>query len=410
MFLSPADAALVRERFGTPCYVYDRASLETAARSALAFPHAFGFTLRYAMKANSSHAVLAIFRDLGLHIDASSDPEVERALRAGFAPGHIQLTAQVPSRRLEEFVALGVLYNACSLHQLDRYGRVLPGRDVTIRVNPGLGSGSTNRTNTGGPAASFGIWHAHLDEAKALAARHRLVVRGLHTHIGSGSDPAVWMRVAGLVLEIAERLPAVITVSLGGGFKVARVPGEQATDLAAVGSVVRQAFVGFHRRTGRRLHLEIEPGTYLVANAGVVVATCVDVVDTGQDGYLFAKLDAGMTEVTRASLYGAQHPIAVLAEGRPAARVVFVGPCCESGDILTPAPGDPEALAPREVARPEIGDLVVVGGAGAYCAAMSTGNYNSYPLAPEVLREPDGSLRLVRRRQSLEQMLANEVE
>jgi len=212
------------------------------------------------------------------------------------------------------------------------------------------------------------------------------------------------------VLEIAERLPAVITVSLGGGFKVARVPGEQATDLAAVGSVVRQAFVGFHRRTGRRLHLEIEPGTYLVANAGVVVATCVDVVDTGQDGYLFAKLDAGMTEVTRPSLYGAQHPIAVLAEGRPAARVVFVGPCCESGDILTPAPGDPEALAPREVARPEIGDLVVVGGAGAYCAAMSTGNYNSYPLAPEVLREPDGRLRLVRRRQSLEQMLANEVE
>jgi len=410
MLLTPADAALVRERFGTPCFVYDRAALEAAARTALAFPHAFGFTLRYAMKANSSHAVLAIFRDLGLHIDASSDPEVERALRAGFAPGHIQLTAQVPSRRLEEFVALGVLYNACSLHQLDRYGRALPGRDVTIRVNPGLGSGSTNRTNTGGPAASFGIWHAHLDEAKALAARHRLVVRGLHTHIGSGSDPAVWMRVAGLVLEIAERLPAVITVSLGGGFKVARVPGEQATDLAAVGSVVRQAFVGFHRRTGRRLHLEIEPGTYLVANAGVVVATCVDVVDTGQDGYLFAKLDAGMTEVTRASLYGAQHPIAVLAEGRPAARVVFVGPCCESGDILTPAPGDPEALAPREVARPEIGDLVVVGGAGAYCAAMSTGNYNSYPLAPEVLREPDGSLRLVRRRQSLEQMLANEVE
>ena len=410
MLLTPADAALVRERFGTPCFVYDRAALEAAARTALAFPHAFGFTLRYAMKANSSHAVLAIFRDLGLHIDASSDPEVERALRAGFAPGHIQLTAQVPSRRLEEFVALGVLYNACSLHQLDRYGRVFPGRDVTIRVNPGLGSGSTNRTNTGGPAASFGIWHAHLDEAKALAARHRLVVRGLHTHIGSGSDPAVWMRVAGLVLEIAERLPAVITVSLGGGFKVARVPGEQATDLAAVGSVVRQAFVGFHRRTGRRLHLEIEPGTYLVANAGVVVATCVDVVDTGQDGYLFAKLDAGMTEVTRASLYGAQHPIAVLAEGRPAARVVFVGPCCESGDILTPAPGDPEALAPREVARPEIGDLVVVGGAGAYCAAMSTGNYNSYPLAPEVLREPDGSLRLVRRRQSLEQMLANEVE
>src|SRR6266571_440739 len=384
MFLTSAEAALVRERFGTPCYVYDRAALEAAARAALAFPQAFGFTLRYAMKANPSHAVLRLFRDLGLHIDASSDPEVERAL--------------------------GALYNACSLHQLDRYGRAFPERAVIIRVNPGLGSGSTNRTNTGGPASSFGIWHAYLDEAKALAARHRLVIRGLHTHIGSGSDPAVWTRVALLVLEIAARLPDVTTVSLGGGFKVARVAGEQTTNLVAVGSIAREAFIDFHRRTGRKLRLEIEPGAYLVANAGAVVATCVDVVDTGEDGYLFAKLDAGMTEVTRPSLYGAQHPITVVAGGRATARVVFVGPCCESGDVLTPAPGDPEALAPREVPRPEFGDLVVVGGAGAYCAAMCTGNYNSYPLAPEVLRELDGSLRLVRRRQSLEQMLANEVE
>ena len=147
----------------------------------------------------------------------------------------------------------------------------------------------------------------------------------------------------------------------------------------------------------------------LVAGAGAVVATCVDVVDTGRDGYLFAKLDTGMTEVTRPSLYGAQHPIDVLAAGREPAEVVFVGPCCESGDILTPAPGDPEALAPRWVPRPEIGDLVLVGGAGAYCASMSTINYNSYPQAPEVMLERDGSLRLLRGRQSPDQIWANEV-
>lgn len=407
MFLDAADAERVRERFGTPCYVYDRTTLEAAAARALAFPHAFGFTLRYAMKANSNRAVLALFRALGLHVDASSDFEVERALSAGFAPDRIQLTSQVPSRRLEEFVARGVLYTACSLHQLECFGRALPGRDVTIRVNPGLGSGSTNRTNTGGPASSFGIWHAYLDDAKALAARHRVTIRRLHTHIGSGSDPAVWTAVARLVLDIAARLPDVTTVSLGGGFKVARVAGEQATDLAVVGAVVRDAFVAFAERTGRALGLELEPGTYLVANAGAVVATCVDVVDTGPDGYCFAKLDAGMTEVTRPSLYGAQHPIAVLAE-RPRARVVFVGPCCESGDILTPAPGDPEALAPREVPRPAVGDLVVIGGTGAYCAAMSVANYNSYPAAPEVLRDSDGTLRLVRARETLDQVLANE--
>jgi diaminopimelate decarboxylase len=116
-----------------------------------------------------------------------------------------------------------------------------------------------------------------------------------------------------------------------------------------------------------------------------------------------------MPEVTRPSLYGAQHPIHVLADGRQEADVVFVGSCCESGDILTPAPGDPEALAPRRVPCPRIGDLVLVGGAGAYCAAMATINYNSYPQAPEVMLEPDGTLRLLRRRQALEQIWGNEV-
>jgi diaminopimelate decarboxylase len=187
------------------------------------------------------------------------------------------------------------------------------------------------------------------------------------------------------------------------------MPEEPSVDLLDVGSHVHGELEAFRQRDGRALGLEIEPGTFLVANAGAIVAACVDVVDTGRDGYLFAKLDAGMPEVARPSLYGAQHPIDVLAEGREQAAVVFVGPCCEAGDILTPAPGDPEALAPRWVPRPRIGDLVVIGGAGAYCAAMATINYNSYPQAPEVMLEPDGSLRLLRRRQAPEQVWANEV-
>jgi diaminopimelate decarboxylase len=407
MFLSPAKAAEVRERFGTPCYVYDEASLEAAAERALAFPNAFGLTVRYAMKANPNAAVLKLFLGLGLHVDASSDFEVERALAIGTPPERIQLSSQMPSRALRALVERGILYNACSLHQLEAFGRMFPGRDVCVRLNPGLGSGSTNRTNTGGPASSFGIWHEHLGRVQAIAAEHGLHLRRLHTHIGSGADPAVWQRVARMTLELAASLPEVTTVNLGGGFKVARVSGETPTDLQECGAPVRDELVRFRDAHGRALHLEIEPGTYLVANAGAVVATCIDVVDTGADGYTFAKLDTGMTEVTRPSLYGAQHPIDVLAEAPPA-DVVFCGPCCESGDILTPAPGDPESLAPRHVPRPRIGDVVVVGGAGAYCAAMSTLNYNSYPQAPEVMLHADGTLRLLRRRQSLAQIMQNE--
>jgi diaminopimelate decarboxylase len=402
-------AAEVRRRFGTPCYVYDRAALEAAARQALAFPAPFGLTVRYAMKANPSRGILALFRELGLHVDASSDFEVERALTAGFAPERIQLTSQMPSRALERHLARGVLFNACSLHQLEEFGRIAPGRELSVRVNPGLGTGSTKRTNTGGPASSFGIWHEAMDEILALAKRYDLRIRRLHSHVGSGTDPEVWKRCARMTLDLAAQLSEVASINLGGGFKVGRMPEEPSVDMADVGAHVRSEIEGFHDRAGRALHLEIEPGTFLVANAGVIVASCVDVVDTGTEGYRFAKLDAGMPEITRPSLYGAQHPIDVLAGGRDQQAVVFVGPCCESGDILTPAPGDPEALAPRWVPSPRIGDLVVVGGAGAYCAAMATINYNSYPQAPEVMLGTDGSLTLLRRRQTPEQVWQNEL-
>ncbi len=254
MLLEPREADAVRDRFGTPCYVYDEATLAAAARTALAFPAPYGLTVRYAMKANPNRRVLGVFRDLGLHIDASSEYEVERALAAGFPGDRIQLTSQMPPRRLDDLIARGVLFNACSPHQLERYAAACPGGVVSVRVNPGLGSGSTNRTNTGGPGSSFGIWHAYLDDVRAAAARHDVTIARLHTHIGSGSDPAVWTRVARLSLDIAERLPDVTIVNLGGGFKVARVDGEQATDLAEVGAVVCGEIEAFAARTGRPHH------------------------------------------------------------------------------------------------------------------------------------------------------------
>jgi diaminopimelate decarboxylase len=188
-FLTTAQAAAIREQFGTPCYVYDRRTLEATATAARDFPAPFGFTLRYAMKANPSIGILKLFRDLGLHIDASSDFEVARAMRAGFKPEQIQLTSQAPSRRLADWVELGVLYNACSLFQLEQFGQVKPGGGLSVRVNPGLGSGGTNRTNTGGPASSFGIWHEYLDDIKRIAAQYNLTIDRVHSHIGSGSDP-----------------------------------------------------------------------------------------------------------------------------------------------------------------------------------------------------------------------------
>ena len=412
--LTPDLIREIRAEFGTPVYVYDQARLEQAAREVLAFPNAFGLTARYAMKALPTRAILRVLTATGLHVDASSGFEAQRAIDSGIAPERIQITAQELPKDLKGLVERGVRFNATSLRQLEVYGQLFPGSEISVRINPGLGSGHNNRTNTGGPSSSFGIWHEKLDEVQALARSFQLRLTRMHTHIGSGSDPQVWHRCAGMSLEIAARLPEVVRLSLGGGFKVARMPGEPSADLQVIGRAIRNDFEAFADRHGRKLHLEIEPGTYLVANAGWILADVIDVVDTGGGGYAFVKIDSGMTELLRPNLYGAQHPIAVVPadgdESRGEGDYLVAGHCCESGDLLTPEPGQPEGLLPRRLCRPQIGDSVVIGGAGAYCSGLAGKNYNSFPEAPEVLVGRDGRPRLIRRRQSLAQVVANEVD
>jgi diaminopimelate decarboxylase len=187
--------------------------------------------------------------------------------------------------------------------------------------------------------------------------------------------------------------------------------GEKSTDLQEAGKPVVGEFERFANEHGRQLHLEIEPGTFFVANAGALIATVIDVVDTGAEGYHFLKIDSGMTEVLRPSLYGAQHPIVVIAADdskRGTAEYLIAGHCCESGDVLTPAPDKPEGLQTRQLTEAKIGDAVFIGGSGAYCAGMAAKNYNSFPEAPELVLSSDGTLHLTRQRQTLDQVLANE--
>lgn len=124
----------------------------------------------------------------------------------------------------------------------------------------------------GGPSSSFGIWHELIDEVKAIVAKHNLQVFRIHTHIGSGSDPAVWQRVSGLSLDLVRQFPGVTVLNLGGGYKVGRMSYEVSTDLEKIGAPVKDQFVAFAEETGRQLQLEIEPGTFLVANAGALIS------------------------------------------------------------------------------------------------------------------------------------------
>ena len=410
-FLDEPTARSIADQFGSPVYVYDQAILLANATAALNFPNVYGLTVRYAMKAAPSAAILQLFNNAGLHIDASSGYEVRRAIAAGYAPSAISLSAQELPSDFAKLYELGISINACSLNQLERFGRAFPGRSIGLRFNPGSGSGGNNRTNVGGPASSFGIWHEWIDQAQALADQYQLTVSRIHTHIGSGSDPAVWQKISVMSLDLVRQFPTVNTLNLGGGYKVARMPNEIATDLQVCGEPVAEKFREFAAETGREIHLEIEPGTYLLANAGALLSVVQDIVSTGANGYDFLKLNTGMTELLRPSIYGSQHPIYILQSEATSeiCDYMIAGHCCESGDILTPADGDPELLAPRQLPRTQIGDLCVIDGAGAYCAAMTTTHYNSYPEAAEVLLDLNNRPHLIRKRQDAEELWANEL-
>lgn len=414
-FSSDDQLAGIAREVGTPLYVYDEASLRKYAAEALSAPNAFGLNVRYAMKANPHRAILRIFEGMGLEIDASSYYEVKRAMAAGIKPGKIQLTSQdIPSAdQLKELVQLGVIYNATSLLQLKMYGELFAGHaaPLSVRINPGLGSGHNNRTNTGGPAASFGIWRDYIPQVQELAKKSGLKITRLHSHVGSGSDWKTWQKAAELSLEVVLDFPDVQTLNLGGGFKIDRMDPSKSIRFAEAFIPVKEAFEKFAQQTGRKLKLEIEPGTFLAANSCVVVAKAVDVVDTGQQGYRFIKLDASMTELLRPMIYGARHPIRLLGKGDIATTdYVVVGTCCESGDIFTPKAGNPEELDSAKLPEVANGDIVAIMGSGAYGAAMCSRNYNSHLGAPEVMIGVDGKYRVITRREEMQEIWRREME
>jgi diaminopimelate decarboxylase len=332
-WLKAEQAWSIAAQHGTPTYVYSEKKIRENVARCLAFPHAYGLTVRFAMKANPSAAVLLLMQRLGLHFDASSGWEVRRAIQVGIEPSRISLSTQELPDDFADFVKQGVKVNCCSLSQLERFGQAFPGGEVGVRLNPGKGSGLNNRLSTGGLASSFGIWHEYTDRIRAIADRHGLKVVRIHTHVGTGGDPDLWFATASQSLKSLDVFPEVTTVDLGGGFKVARMPNEKASDLQVVGAAVQRALEQVFERTGRKLRLEIEPGNFLAATIGGILSKVVDVVDTGAEGFCFLKLNTGMTEILRPSLYGAQHGFRVFQreERSGTASYAIVGHCCESG-------------------------------------------------------------------------------
>ncbi len=384
-FLTREQAQELAREHGTALFVYSRSKILEQAKTMLSIPAPYGLKVYYAMKANPNPEILRVIQEAGLGIDASSGYEAEQAIAVGFDPQQIVLTSQQMAHNLDDLVKKGVQFNATSLRQLELYGKSFPGTAVSVRINPGVGSGHSVKVTVGGATSSFGIWHEYIPQVHELLKKYKLTVKRIHSHIGAGSDPLIWQEAARISLQLTKNFPTATIINLGGGYKVARMDEEHGIDVAEIGQVLARELVHFADTSGRRLKLELEPGTLMAANAGILLAAIDDIVDTGEKGYTFIKLNTGMNDILRPAMYGSQHPIEVLSNGQGLQDYVVVGHNCESADLLTPAPGDPEVLMARTFNTAKIGDLVIIGGVGAYCAAMSAHGYNGFPNAKEIM-------------------------
>ncbi len=370
----------------TPRYEYSRSRIQERIDYLKSLQTPYGLTVRYAVKANPFREIVSMMKTSGIHFDASSSYEVMELLEQRIPGSHISLSSQQSPHNLEELLEKGVLFVATSLKQLDLFLRSKNHpRTVAVRINPAVGDGHNMRTSTGGTSASFGIWHEYADEVIERARSGGVTIDRMHIHIGSGADPSIWGGVMERALEITEQFSDVTCIDIGGGYKVHRYKGEIEADMVSIMKVFSEHLEKFQERTGRKLKLEIEPGTYFIAHAGTLVATIDDIVDTGKDGYTFLRLNTGMNDFLRSSIYGARHRIEVINAATTTKEYVVVGHNCESGDILTPAAGNPEEIEARSLKEARIGDEIRIYDTGAYCASMSTKGYNSFPAATETM-------------------------
>lgn len=375
-------------------------------------PHAFGLTIRYSVKANPNRTIIALFDKLGAKFDVSSVWEARRAILAGVEPSKILMTAQEMSSGWEDLCRYGVEFDAGSLTQLDHYGSVFPNSAISVRINPGFGSGLMKRLTTGGPHSSFGIWHEDLSQVKKLIQKHGLVLKRIHIHIGSGHEGTVLGKTVLVALELCEQFPDVSILNFGGGYKIAALSSDLSPDHQAMAGRIAIELKKFAHKTSRKLHVEFEPGTYLMAMSGSIIAQAIDVTKTGENGFNFIKLNTGLTELIRPSHYGVLHPlVTVHADGTLPQKhfdAIVVGHCCLPGDNFSPKLGNIEDFEPTLLGKIKEGDYLIIERAGAYSASMSLKNFNSYPEALELLRLRLGQYTVIRARQSIEQIVQNE--
>lgn len=394
------DLLSITHTFGSPVYVYDANKISSQyERLTKAFTAVPSLRINYAMKALSNVSILKLMRKLGAGLDTVSIQEVKLGLHAGFAPEQIIFTPNgVSMEEIEEAASLGVQLNIDNLSILEQFGSKHPQVPVCIRINPHVMAGGNANISVGHIDSKFGISIHQIPHILRIVENTKMHINGIHMHTGSDIlDIDVFLYAAEILFDTAKHFRELKFIDFGSGFKVPYKEGDIQTNIEELGERLGQRFLEFCKLYGRNLTLAFEPGKFLVSEAGFFLVKVNVVKQTTST--VFAQIDSGFNHLIRPMFYGATHFIENISNPEGKKRFYsVVGYICETDTFASN----------RQIAEISEGDILCFRNAGAYCYTMAS-NYNSRPRPAEVLWI-DGQAKLIRKAETFEDLLRNQVE
>jgi|LSQX01.2.fsa_nt_gb diaminopimelate decarboxylase len=394
---------LIKE-YGSPLYVYNENILRQRCKDMVNFIPYKNYRVNYSTKANANLELLKIIREEGLDADAMSPGEIHVLLSAGFLPEQIfYIGNNVSAEEMMFAYNKGITVSIDSLSQLKKFGQHNPGGKVAVRINPGLGVGHHEKVITGGKHTKFGINSDLVPEIKKLLKAYELKLVGINQHIGSlFMNGEQYFKSIKEILKLAEEFEDLNFIDMGGGFGIPykKQDGEEPLNLKVLGEKIGDLLNKWASLNNPNIRFISEPGRYIVAECGVLLGTIH--AKKKNNGICYTGTDIGFNVLARPMFYGAWHDIEIYPLNGgvvPLAMetVTVVGNICESGDIIA---------ANRQLPLHKEGDIIGITDAGAYGYSMSS-NYNNRLRPAEVLIQSDGSHRLIRRRDTLDDLLRN---
>ncbi|MDU6854335.1 MAG: diaminopimelate decarboxylase [Zhenhengia sp.] len=389
--------------YGSPLYVYNEEILRTRCREIKNLVTYENFVPHYSIKSNTNIHLLKIVHEEGLHADVMSPGEIYLALESGFTPEELfYIPNNATPCDMRYAIERGILTSVDSLSQLEMYGTLNPSGKVAIRFNPGIGAGHHEKVVTAGKKTKFGVNPEDIDKVNLLLEKYNLTLIGINQHIGSlfmNADP--YIQSTSFILEFAKQFDSLEFIDLGGGFGIPyhKQEGEARLDMQALGTKLDEVLHSFAADYGKKIQFQIEPGRYIPCESGIVLGTVTSLKSNG--GIHYMGTDIGFNVLQRPIMYGSHHDIELYSQDSLPSHTLtpftVVGNICESGDILA---------KDRVLPTPHIGDLIGIMDAGAYGFCMSS-SYNQRPRCTEVLIESTGAIRLIRKRETFEDLIRN---